>query len=71
MNLGWLTAWWNQILRRPSADPWNDDPEIVQERERQHREGITDAATAYRLRQQLRERRVDMQTRTWQRDPEH
>lgn len=68
MRLGWLTAWWHQIRRRPDPDPWNDDPEIVAERRRQHREGITDAATAFRARQQMRERRVDMQTRAWQRD---
>jgi hypothetical protein len=49
MNMGWLVAWWHQISRRPPGDPWNDDPEITRERERQHREGIADAATTRRI----------------------
>ena len=67
MNFGWLTAWWDALARRPPADPWNDDPEIQRERKRQHDEGITDAATRYHLRRQLRERRVDVQMEAWRR----
>lgn len=55
MKLGWLTAWWDQIRRRPPVDPWNDDPEIKRERERQHDDGTTDAAQAFRIRHQLQD----------------
>lgn len=65
--MGWLMAWWDAIRRRPSPDPWNDDPEIRRERERQHDEGVTDAAQAYRLREQLRARRIEMHADTWRR----
>lgn len=67
MNLGWLTAWWDQLVGKAAADPWNDDPEIKQARDRQHRDGVTDGATAYRIQQQLRERRIDTQTEAWRR----
>ena len=56
MKFGWLTAWWHQLSRRPPADPWNDDPEIRRERDRQHREGVIDAATIYRNRDRWNER---------------
>jgi hypothetical protein len=56
MKTNWLAAWWHQLTRRPVADPWNHDPEIVRERDRQHRDGVTDAATAYRNRDWWNER---------------
>lgn len=68
MRFGWLLAWWDQIRGRPPVDPWNDDPEIKRERDRQHRDGVTDGATAYRIQQQLRERRIDAQTEAWRRN---
>ena len=71
MNFGWFAAWWHQLTKQPVSDPWNDDPEIQRERDRQHREGITDAATAYRARQQLRQRRIRTTTETWRRDVHH
>lgn len=55
--MGWLTEWWDQIRRRPPVDPWNEDPEILRERDRQHREGIVDRATARRLADGLAVRR--------------
>lgn len=67
MNFDWLAAWWDQIIGNPPADPWNDDPEITRERDRQHREGITDGATAYRMQQELRARRIDAQAEAWRR----
>jgi hypothetical protein len=53
MNLGWLAEWWAQIRRKPAGDPWNDDPQIMAERNRQHRLGITDAYTAAQARAQM------------------
>jgi hypothetical protein len=67
MNFDWLAAWWDQIRRKAPSDPWNDDPEVRRVRERQHREGITDAVTAYRARE-WRRRWIDAQSQAWQRD---
>jgi hypothetical protein len=56
MNVNWLVAWWHQLTRRPAVDPWDHDPDIVAERERQHRDGVTDAVTVYRNRDRFNER---------------
>ncbi len=63
---GWFSAWWDQIRRRPQADPWNDDPEITRERDRQHETGVTDAAQAYRLRREIRDRYNERLRQSWE-----
>ena len=47
--MGWLSAWWRQIRGETGGEPWEDDPQIVAARERQHEIGVSDLATARRL----------------------
>lgn len=68
MRLGWLTAWWDQIRKKAPSDPWNEDPDILRERERQHREGVVDAYAARLAREALALRR---EQQFWQRNPPH
>lgn len=49
----WVSAFWNQIKGTPVPDPWDTDPDIIRERERQHALGVTDVASVYRAESQF------------------
>jgi hypothetical protein len=38
----WVSALWKQIKGEPVPDPWDNDPDILAVRERQHAMGVTD-----------------------------
>lgn len=58
--MSWISALWQQITGKAECpQPWDEDPEIVAERARQHALGVSDYVTQLETERELwRQRQI-------------